>query len=274
MFNKYEKKCQLRANSTVTLLCVSTSIPLSKKRLLITLSVLETVTGASVMTLRIPSNYIVIMSHLPDAFIYLADVDNTILQSVRYATSDNFLGRPVEGYESEKIILTEMAANALSKVQKELQNRHDGKYTLVVFDGYRPQTAVDDFITWSKDGSDIKMKAEYYPSIEDKTKLFELGYIAAKSSHSRGSTADLSIALTPTEPDAPIQYLDMGSGFDVLDPISNYHCSSISEEAKQNRALLRELMEAQDFEPYDEEWWHFTLRSGPFPDTYFSFPVK
>jgi D-alanyl-D-alanine dipeptidase len=215
-----------------------------------------------------------VMSHLPDGFVYLSDIDGTVLQSVRYATSNNFLGRPVAGYESAKVILTEVAARALCEVQKDLQERCGDRYSLVVFDGYRPQTAVDDFIHWSKDGSDIKMKTEYYPTIEDKTKLFELGYIAARSSHSRGSTVDLSIALNTGVQGCFMDDLDMGSAFDVLDPISHFHCSTISAQAQQNRGLLRELMVEHNFEPYDEEWWHFSLREAPFPDTYFSFPVK
>lgn len=213
------------------------------------------------------------MNSLPEGFVYLSDIDSSILQSVRYASSDNFLGRPVAGYESPIVILTEVAARALSNVQKTLLDKFDGKYTLVVFDGYRPQTAVDDFIRWSKDYSDTTMKEEYYPRVEDKTKLFELGYIAAKSSHSRGSTVDLSIAMSgPT--DGAIEYLPMGSGFDVLDPVSHFACPTIDEQSKQNRTLLRDLMLAHNFEPYDEEWWHFSLNGAPFPDTYFSFPVK
>lgn len=212
-------------------------------------------------------------SALPEGFVYLSDVDGSILQSVRYASSDNFLGRPVAGYEAAKIILTEVAAKALSDVQKTLKMVSGNKLTLVVFDGYRPQTAVNDFIEWSKDGADIKMKEQYYPNIEDKTKLFELGYIAARSSHSRGSTVDLSIAVDGPA-DAPIEYLPMGSGFDVLDPVSHFSCPSIDAESKNNRKMLRDIMMAHNFEPYDEEWWHFSLNDAPFPDTYFSFPVK
>jgi D-alanyl-D-alanine dipeptidase len=211
--------------------------------------------------------------HLPSGFVYLKDVDPTILQSVRYAGSENFLGRPVAGYEAETIILTEVAAKALSEVQRSLQMVSMGKNTLVVFDGYRPQTAVDDFIVWSKDPADLKMKEEYYPNIPDKTKLFELGYIAAKSSHSRGSTVDLSIAMNGPA-GAPIEYLPMGSGFDVLDAVSHFDCPTIDEQSKLNRHMLRDLMVAHGFEPYDEEWWHFSLNDAPYPDTYFSFPVK
>lgn len=216
-------------------------------------------------------------SALPEGFVYLGDVDSTILQSVRYAGSNNFIGKPIAGYEAEKIILTKVAADALSAVQKSLVESSGAILSLVVFDGYRPQTAVDHFIAWSEDYEDVKMKDEYYPNIPDKSQLFELGYIAKRSSHSRGSTVDLSIALIDpsfTTPGGPIEYMPMGSEFDVLDPISHFNCDKIDETCKANRKLLRDLMVEHGFEPYDEEWWHFSFINEPFPDTYFSFPVR
>ena len=212
-------------------------------------------------------------SSLHEGFVYLKEIDPSIIQSVRYYSSDNFIGRRIAGYEGDTIILTEVAARALSEAQKSLSMLSMGKYSLVVFDGYRPQTAVDDFMSWSKDPEDIKMKDSYYPNIPDKTKLFELGYIAAQSFHSRGSTVDLSIAFVGTK-DSTLELLPMGSNFDVFDPVSHFNCPSIDEQGKLNRRMLRDLMESHGFESYDEEWWHFTFINGSFPDTYFSFPAK
>ena len=211
---------------------------------------------------------------LPSGFVHLRDVDATILQSVRYAGSNNFIGRPIAGYEAPTVILSEQAATALSAAQKNLYNSTDGALTLVVFDGYRPQTAVDDFIKWSEDFDDMKMKDSYYPNIPDKSQLFELGYIAKRSGHSRGSTVDLSIAHCKSSTETSIAYMDMGSEFDVLDQVSHFNCTTIDDSARANRKLLRDLMEAHGFAPYDEEWWHFSLKDEPFPDTYFSFPVR
>lgn len=219
-------------------------------------------------------------SVLPDGFVYLSDIDSSILQSVRYAGSNNFIGKPIAGYEAEKIILTEVSARALSAVQRTLLETSGNILSLVVFDGYRPQTAVDHFIAWSEDFSDVKMKDEYYPNIPDKSQLFELGYIAKRSSHSRGSTVDLSIALVDPSSasntgssNEKIDYMPMGSEFDVLDPISHFHCDKIDGSCRANRKLLRDLMVEHGFEPYDEEWWHFSFINEPFPDTYHSFPV-
>lgn len=218
-----------------------------------------------------------ITSFLPNGFVYLSDVDSTVIQSVRYAGSNNFIGKPIAGYETEKIILTQVAAEAVSAVQKSLLKTSGNKLSLVVFDGYRPQTAVDHFITWSEDYADVKMKDQYYPNIPDKSQLFELGYIAKRSSHSRGSTVDLSIASVGpsfTTPEGAIEYMHMGSDFDVLDPISHFNTDKVDESCKANRKVLRDLMVEHGFEPYDEEWWHFSFIKEPFPDTYFSFPVR
>jgi zinc D-Ala-D-Ala dipeptidase len=212
---------------------------------------------------------------LPEGFVYLADIDASILQSVRYATSNNFLGRPVAGYAAEKIILTREAAEKLSQVQTELVKNTSGKFSLLVYDGYRPQTAVDDFVAWSEDYTDVKMKEEYYPGIPSKDLLFEMGYIAKRSGHSRGSTMDLTIVEWVLDDSGVKSYkfMDMGSSFDMFDPMSHYNCPTISEACLANRIVLRNAMVQQEFIPYDEEWWHFTLQNEPFPDTYYSFPV-
>jgi len=198
---------------------------------------------------------------LPDGFVYLHDIDPTIQQDVRYYSGNNFIGRPIKGYQKATCILTKQAAIALSTVQKSLQQKHP-ELTLLVYDCYRPQMAVEDFIAWSKDDTDHKMKAEYYPNV-DKSELFSRGYVAAKSSHTRGSTMDLTI-----------KSLDMGTHFDFMDPRSHNDASDITLLQKKNRLLLKHLMEQHGFKPYRYEWWHYTLANEPFPNTYFNFPVK
>ncbi len=200
---------------------------------------------------------------LPDNFVYLEDIDSSIIQDIKYFSDDNFIGRPIKGYSAARCILTLPAALALAKVQKILQQQ---SLSLKVFDGYRPQTAVNDFIDWAKEPSDQKMKTSFYPRV-NKADFFEQGYIAAqRSTHSRGSTVDLTITRMDNID------LPMGSSFDFMDELSNYHSAEISDEARKNRLLLREIMQI-DFKPYDVEWWHFTLKKEPFPDQYFDFQV-
>lgn len=224
---------------------------------------------------------------LPHGFIYLDKIDPTIRQSLRYYGDNNFIGHPVAGYQSSRIILTRKAAEALSKAQARFKK--DG-YSLVIYDAYRPQTAVSSFMEWSKDPNDQKMKAWFYPRI-DKAKVFALGYVAEKSGHSRGSTIDLSIIPieTPLHEIDPqprklrdgFEFLflddgtvDMGSSFDLFDKASHYENDLISEEYQKRRKYLKEVMESCGFKNYAEEWWHFTLKDEPFPDTYFDFPVE
>ena len=210
-------------------------------------------------------------SQLPKGFAYLADIDPTIRQDVRYAGKNNFVGRPIKGYEKATVILSKKAAQALAAVQAALQKDSKGKWTLMVYDGYRPQRAVDDFWSWSQDMTDQAMKADFYPDIADKSELFKRAYIDRRSGHSRGSTVDLTIASIDSQALTP---LDMGSAFDLFGPISHYVSDKISTQAQQNRKYLRDLMGKNGFKPYEKEWWHFTLQKEPFPDTYFDFPVR
>lgn len=226
---------------------------------------------------------------IPENFVHLKDIDPTIQQDIRYHSHHNFIGHPIKGYLSPTCILTKPAAQALAKVQHELLKQN---LTLKVYDCYRPQMAVDEFITWSSDPADQKMKAEFYPRV-DKKNFFKLGYVAEKSSHSRGSTVDLTIMpnTTPTtDTYKPGQALvactapygkrfkdgsiDMGTGYDCMDELSHSSNQSLNKTALKNRKLLSKLMQENGFKPYPEEWWHFTLKSEPFPDTYFNFLVK
>jgi len=177
---------------------------------------------------------------------------------------NNFIGRPVDGYQAPAAILTTEAARALSYVSMDLAEQD---YGLKIFDAYRPQRAVNDFIKWAKDPGDIRMKEEYYPRV-DKNDLFSLGYIAKKSGHSRGSTIDLTLVDKKTGKE-----LDMGSHFDYLDPISAHGSPLITQQQNHNRELLKIAMEKRGFKSYSGEWWHYTLINEPYPDRYFDFAV-
>ena len=205
---------------------------------------------------------------LPEGFTYLQD-DRFIL-SLDYFTSYNFTGRPIAGYQAKVCILTEPATETLIKAQDELDSCEAG-YRLKIFDAYRPERAVADFAQWAH-GLEEKRKAAFYPNVA-KSELFKKGYIAERSTHSRGSAIDVTIVTLPFSKEEPIE-LDMGTIFDYFDEKSHTHHSHILETAKENRQLLKEVMEKQGFENYPFEWWHFTLRNESFPDTDFGFLVS
>jgi len=204
-------------------------------------------------------------SVIPSDFVYVNEIIPDLHVNLRYHSPDNFMGRPVDGYESDRLILTHAAADALAKVQAELR-AHD--LSLLVYDGYRPQRAVDHFIRWGRDLDDQVNKAAYYPDV-DKSTLFAEGYIADRSGHSRGSTMDLTVV-----DEATGKPLDMGTPWDHFGPESWPNYADITAQQRANRLLLRSLMLENGFKPYDEEWWHFTLANEPYPDTYFDFPVR
>lgn len=225
---------------------------------------------------------------LPSDFVYLRNVDPSIIQEMRYAQYHNFVGRPIAGYHAEECILTKQTAYALSKVQTELKK---SGLSLKVYDCYRPQTAVNDFIAASKDLSNQKMKAEFYPYV-NKADVFKLGYVAEKSGHSRGSTVDLTIVPVPTPKQETYNRhqklvncaaprakrfhdnsIEMGTGFDCFDLKAHPDNTTVNNIAYHNRSVLWVVMEQQGFKPVDTEWWHFTLKNEPFPSTYFNFPV-
>jgi D-alanyl-D-alanine dipeptidase len=205
---------------------------------------------------------------LPEGFVYVEDVIPSIQVELRYFSDDNFLGRRVDGYLAPKCILTGEAAEALKKVQAELKPFGLG---LKIYDAYRPQRAVDNFVRWGKVLHDIKMKTEYYPKVQ-KEDLFKEGYIAEKSSHSKGSTVDLTIVRLDKPPAE--SELDMGTHFDFFGPEAWTYSPSVSSVHRAHRMLLQVLMRRHGFEPYPKEWWHFTLKNEPFPHTYFDFPVQ
>ena len=205
---------------------------------------------------------------LPPGFVYLDDLAPGVVFDLRYAGHNNFIGQAIEGYEKSRCILTEESTQALKLVQSDLNRVGLG---LKIFDAYRSQRAVNSFVRWASDINDLRMKSQYYPDL-DKESLFPAGYIAGRSSHSRGSTVDITIvSLHPSDNFAE---LDMGTPFDYFDPKSWISNVELSPNQRANRLLLRTIMERRGFQPYDKEWWHFTLIKEPFPDTYFDFPVE
>lgn len=200
-----------------------------------------------------------------DGFVDAARTVPGLAVEMRYAGAHNFVGRRVDGYEAPVCLLTREAAEALAGVQAEFAASGLG---LKVFDCYRPQRAVADFARWAADLSDQSTKAEFYPNV-DKTRLFELGYIAERSGHSRGSTVDLTLIDLATGVE-----VDMGSPFDLFDTRSWPSDETVSAAARANRAMLADVMRRHGFRPLREEWWHFTLEGEPHPDTYFDFVVR
>lgn len=225
----------------------------------------------------------------PADFVVLQDVDPTIESDIRYFTAHNFTGDRVDGYRAPLCILTRVAAEALMRAQQQLLERG---YTLKVYDCYRPQRAVDDFVRWARDLDDQRMKAEFYPRV-DKSVLFADGYIDYHSGHSRGSTVDLTLVRLPAAPDPPYSpgtplvdctapasarfpddSIDMGSGFDCFDPLAHTLDPHIRGAQLANRLLLNDVLRQQGFVNYVNEWWHFTYQPEPYPDTYFDFPIE
>ena len=198
-------------------------------------------------------------------FVILSEVVPDAILEIRYYSTYNFIGDRIDGYEEPIALLTEEAAQALGEVSDEL--KEEG-YRLKIYDAYRPQSAVTMFWTWSKDREDTRMKEYFYPEV-DKSDLNMYGYVAKHSGHSRGSTVDLTLFDMDTEKE-----VDMGSTYDFFGDESHPDYSGITEEQRENRMILRDAMMRHGFKPIATEWWHFTLKDEPYPDTYFTFPVN
>jgi zinc D-Ala-D-Ala dipeptidase len=201
----------------------------------------------------------------PPGFVDAAAAVDGLVVDMRYFGTDNFVGDKIDGYERARCLLSAPAADALAAVQRGLAARGLG---LKVFDCYRPQRAVNNFMRWAEAIGDLRRKAEFYPDV-DKRDLFKDGYIAERSGHSRGSTIDLTLVRR-----ADGRELDMGSRYDFFSPKSWPSDTSVSAQAQSNRALLAAAMTTGGFRPYDKEWWHFTLVNEPYPESYFDFPVR
>jgi zinc D-Ala-D-Ala dipeptidase len=200
----------------------------------------------------------------PAAFVDVASVVPGLIVDARYAGSHNFVGRPIDGYQAPRCLLTKPAAEALAQVARDLAAQG---LVLKTFDCYRPTRAVANFVRWAHDLGDTVGKREFYPDVDKRT-LFRDGYISSRSGHSRGSTVDLTLAHDDGGE------LDMGTPFDFFSPRSWPGSPNVSPEAKKNRELFAVAMRRRGFRPYPKEWWHFTLAREPFPGTYFDFPVK
>ena len=198
-------------------------------------------------------------------FVLLSEAVPDAILEIRYYSTYNFIGDRIDGYEEPLALLTKEAAAALKEVSDELVGMG---YRLKIFDAYRPQMAVTNFMNWALDPDDARMKEYFYPELE-KSELFPQGYIAEHSGHSRGSTVDLTLFDMTTE-----REVDMGGTFDYFGALSHPDYTDITEEQYAMRMLLREVMVKHGFKPLEEEWWHFTLENEPFPDTYFTFPIN
>jgi D-alanyl-D-alanine dipeptidase len=222
---------------------------------------------------------------MPEDFVYLHDIDPTIVQDMRYAGSRNFTGAPVPGYHAPECVLVRQAAEALRRVQDGFRSKG---LTLKIYDCYRPTQSVASFVEWAKEPDDAKAKATYYPNLA-KNALFP-DYIATRSGHSRGATLDLTVmpigaqssagdatpdgsCTAPQSGSAPDGSLAMGTNFDCFDVKANTEASGLTDEERSNRAVLVEAMQSQGFVNYPLEWWHFTFQPEPYPDTYFDFPI-
>ena len=223
------------------------------------------------------SEQIIPVDQSVNQFVAITSVVPDAILEIRYHSTYNFVGVRIDGYLEPTALLTREAADSLKAVSDELKKQG---YRLKIYDAYRPQQAVNHFVRWAEDLNDTAMKPYFYPNV-DKSRLFELGYIAAQSGHSRGSTVDLTLVDMSNGKD-----VDMGGVFDWFGTESHPDCGgnpetmefrpndTITETQFQNRMTLRTAMLHHGFKPYDCEWWHFTLNNEPFPNTYFNFPVK
>ncbi len=201
----------------------------------------------------------------PSDFVLLSDAVPGIIQEIRYHSTFNFIGDRIDGYEEPCALLTKEAARALKAVSNEMMVQG---YRLKIFDSYRPACAVRHFVLWGIEDQDIRMKPYFYPELE-KQELFSKGYIAKLSSHSRGSTVDLTLLDMKTGKE-----VDMGSPFDLFSELSHPDCREVTDGQYENRMMLQKVMIRNGFRPLDCEWWHFTLENEPYPDTYFEFPLS
>ncbi len=201
---------------------------------------------------------------LPEGFCYVHEVIPDVILDIRYAATHNFVGDPIDGYEAPFAILTNEAASALKEAADEFRALG---YRVMIFDAYRPQSAVRHFVRWSQVKDDLRMQAEFYPDFKKKSLLVDQGYIARNSAHCRGSAIDMTITDLDGNP------LDLGTGFDYLGKLAWHGAKGVTAEQTAHRNLLRDVMKRHGFKPFDHEWWHYRLVNEPFK-TGFDFPVK
>jgi D-alanyl-D-alanine dipeptidase len=197
-------------------------------------------------------------------FVFVDEFVPGIRWDAKYATWDNFTGKPVDGYQANRIVGTRALCAAVERAQERAASAGFG---LLLWDGYRPQRAVDCFLRWSKQPEDGRTKPRHYPNI-DRPEMFERGYVAVKSGHSRGGTVDLTLYHLASGELAP-----MGGNHDLMDSVSHHCAREIRQVEARNRRCLRSIMETSGFDSYAREWWHYTLKHEPYPNTYFDFPI-
>lgn len=206
----------------------------------------------------------------PKGFVYLKDIDPTIIEDLRYPTYNNLVGRPIAGYEHAHCILTKRVALALSQVQKKLKPY---SMSLKIFDCYRPKTAVDDYMAWMINPYNQQMQEVYYPNIS-KADIVKTGYLTAQSSHMRGGSVDVTIVYLPVKAKDPAIEVAMGTTFGFLDEDSSPKKEDVKDYAKHNRSYLRQLMQDAGFKPDDKVWWHFTFKNEQYPHKEFDFKIR
>lgn len=201
---------------------------------------------------------------MENGFVFLDTVLTGVRWDAKYATWDNFTGKPVAGYEVNRVVVSRPLAEALLEAKALAAARGFG---LLLWDGYRPQRAVNRFVRWSEEPEDGRTKERFYPNI-DRAAMLANGYVASRSSHSRGGAVDLTLYRLDT-----LELAAMGGGYDLMDERSHHGAGGIPSIATRHRQLLRSIMEHSGFAPYDREWWHYALIDEPHPDTYFDFPI-
>lgn len=201
---------------------------------------------------------------MKDDFVFVDELVPGVRWDAKYATWDNFTGKPVDGYLANRIVGTRALCAALQSARDAAASFG---YGLLLWDGYRPQRAVDRFLCWAQQPEDGRTKLRHYPNI-DRAEMFEKGYVAAKSGHSRGSTVDLTLFHLATG-----ELVSMGGDHDLMDSVSHHGATGISPVEASSRLDLCSIMEASGFSSYDYEWWHYTLKDEPYPGTYFDFPI-
>ncbi|HEX4430652.1 MAG TPA: D-Ala-D-Ala dipeptidase VanX [Frankiaceae bacterium] len=201
---------------------------------------------------------------MKDDFVWVDECVPGIRWDSKYATWDNFTGKPVDGYQANRIVGTRALCAALERAQEKAESFGFG---LLLWDGYRPQRAVDSFLRWSREPEDGRTKPRHYPNIE-RPQMFEMGYVAARSGHTRGGTVDLTLYDLATG-----ELVPMGGHHDLMDSVSHHEARGMSELETRGRRCLRFIMEVSGFSSYDCEWWHYTLKDEPYPHTYFDFPI-
>lgn len=203
------------------------------------------------------------ISYDKEDFLEISTAIDDAAFDIRYYSPNNFTGHKIDGYKAPRAYLTKEALASLKKAADDL--REQG-YRLLIWDSYRPQKAVDDFVRWIND-ENAEGDKSFYPELE-KSQLLEGQYIMAKSGHTRGSTVDLTLIKKDGS------FVDMGGTFDLFSEISHPDYEGVSEEQKANRKILHDAMTNAGFRGLDSEWWHFTLENEPYQDTYFDFDVE